>query len=155
MGSTASLTILQNLADDKLHQTAVKLGKTRHEHLQATDRLERLTDYQREYCKKMQSHIIEKGMKVIDIHLYQAFLNDLNNVVSLQEQRVEYCEGCVESMLVLWRQDKQRLSAFNTLHQRSEATRLQNENRREQKLMDDFAQRSQRGKDEYAYNSSH
>jgi len=154
MGSVSSIIILQRLADKKLNQTAVELGKTRQEHLQATDQLELLAGYQRKYCQTMQTNIIEKGMRVIDIHLYQAFINDLNNVVTLQEQRVEHCEDRVDSMVTVWRQDKQRLNAFTTLNERAEVTRLLHENRREQKLMDDFAQRSQRGKDAYAHKVS-
>ena len=155
MASTDSLAMLQNLADDKLHQTAAQLGKTRQDHQQAIVQLGRLTGYQREYCQKMQTSMIEKGMKVIDIHLYQTFLNDLNNVVFLQEQQVEHCEERVESMLILWRQDKQRLNAFNILNKRAEVTHALNESRREQKLMDDFAQRLSRGKDEYAHKLNH
>ena len=41
-----------------------------------------------------------------------------------------------------WQDHQQRLNAYDTLHTRTQNAELQLENKRNQKLMDEFAQRS-------------
>ena len=52
----------------------------------------------------------------------------------------------VEETLLDWKRDKKRLNAFETLKSRGDAARLLKENRLEQKMMDEFAQRASMGK---------
>lgn len=153
MSATTPLKRLQSLADEKLHQTAVQLGQVRQEHQLATDQLAFLTHCQREYGHKIQASMVEKGMKVSDLHLYRAFIDDLHHVVAVQAQRVEQCSDRLAKAIDLWQQDKQRLSAFNTLHQRAEALRQQHEHRLEQKQTDDIAQRLHYGKSGYVHHA--
>lgn len=153
MSARTPLKLLQSLADEKLHQTSVQLGKVRQEHQQATDQLAFLTHCQREYGHKIQENMVEKGMKVSELHLYRAFLDDLHHVVAVQAQRVDQCGDRLATMATLWQQDKQRLNAFNTLHQRAEAVRQQHEHRLEQKHTDDIAQRLHYGKSGYVHHA--
>jgi len=48
------------------------------------------------------------------------------------------CDGMVKQ----WQDKQQRLNAFETLHTRAITAEQQQENKRDQKLMDEFAQRS-------------
>lgn len=48
----------------------------------------------------------------------------------------------VEQAVKYWQEKQQRLNAFETLQERAETTQRQQENRLDQKLMDEFAQRA-------------
>ena len=140
------MDILRDLADKKLNDTTTHLGKMRQEFVQANNQLERLENYEREYCQQMQSHMVGEGMTMIDMLSRQSFIDSLNKVVSHQTKQVAICEAQVDNAVNMWRTDKQRLNAFDALKQRSEAARLLQESRRDQKMMDEFAQRASRRK---------
>lgn len=48
----------------------------------------------------------------------------------------------VDHAVKQWQDKQQRLNAFETLHTRALTAEQQQENKRDQKLMDEFAQRS-------------
>lgn len=138
------MDILRDLADKKLNDTVTHLGKMRQELAQASSQLASLENYQREYSQRMQSNITGKGMTVIDLLSHQSFINSLSRVITHQTHQVALCETSVDNAIGVWRKDKQRLNAFDTLKQRADVTRLMLENRRDQKMMDEFAQRATR-----------
>lgn len=144
MAAQTPMDILRDLADKKLSDTTTHLGKMRQEFVQANNQLECLENYEREYCQQMQSNMVGEGMTIIDMLSRQSFIDSLNKVVSHQTQQVAICETLVDNAVSMWRKDKQRLNAFDALKQRSEAIRLLQENRRDQKMMDEFAQRASR-----------
>ncbi|WP_024527753.1 flagellar export protein FliJ [Serratia fonticola] len=144
MTSQNPMGILRDLADKKLNGTIMHLGKMRQAHAQASNQLASLENYEREYSQQMQSSITGKGMTVIDLLSYQSFINSLNKVIAHQVHQVAICETSVDNAIGNWRKDKQRLNAFDTLKQRADSVSLLQENRRDQKMMDEFAQRAAR-----------
>lgn len=144
MTSQNPMNILRDLADKKLQDTITHLGKMRQQHAQATDQLTSLENYEREYSQQMHSSITGKGMTVVDLLSHQSFINSLSKVITQQAHQVDICETSVDNAMGDWRKDKQRLNAFDTLKQRADSLRLLQENRRDQKMMDEFAQRATR-----------
>lgn len=144
MNSQNPMDILRDLADKRLNDAVTRLGKMRQEHAHASDQLTSLENYQREYSEQMQSNITGKGMRVIDLLSHQSFINSLSNVISHQVRHVEKCEASVDQAIDAWRKDKQRLNAFDTLKQRADIAHQIQENRKDQKMMDEFAQRASR-----------
>lgn len=144
MAAQTPMDVLRELADKKLTDTTTHLGKMRQEFARASDQLERLENYEREYCQQMQSHATGEGMTVIDLIARQSFIASLNQVVNKQLQQVKVCENSVDMALHAWRSDKQRLNAFDALKHRADNARQLQESKRDQKLMDEFAQRAAR-----------
>jgi flagellar FliJ protein len=147
MATQNPMDVLRDLADKKLADTTTHLGKMRQEYAHANSQLERLENYEREYCQQLQSRAVDNGISIIDLISRQSFIASLNQVVIKQSQQVKVCEESVDKAMFAWRADKQRLNAFEALKQRAEIARLQQENKRDQKLMDEFAQRASRRND--------
>ncbi|ECG4848190.1 flagellar export protein FliJ [Morganella morganii] len=135
------MDVLRDLADKKLTDTTNHLGKMRQEYAHANNQLTSLENYEQEYQQQMQSGMTDKGMTVIELLSHQSFIASLGKVINHQKHQVELCQHSVDNAVGLWHKDKQRLNAFDTLKQRAEVARVMQENRRDQKLMDEFAQR--------------
>lgn len=141
MTSHNPMDVLRDLADKKLNDTTTHLGKMRQEHAHANNQLVSLENYELEYQQQMQSGMTDKGMTVIELLSHQSFISSLKKVITHQEHQVEMSQNSVDNAVDLWHKDKQRLNAFDTLKQRADVARIMQENRRDQKMMDEFAQR--------------
>lgn len=147
MATSAPMDVLRDLAEKKLNDTTVRLGRARQSHENEISRLQQLQTYESEYRRQLQNTIAGKGMSVSALQSWQGFIGALEKVVSQQENQVNNSQQIVDASLNDWQKDRQRLNAFETLKSRAEAQRLLKENRQEQKMMDEFARRaSQRGK---------
>jgi len=73
---------------------------------------------------------------------YHQFIQTLENAIEQHRQQLLHWNTRVENALRLWRDKQQRLHAYETLQSRALATALLQENRLDQKRMDEFAQRA-------------
>lgn len=147
MATSAPMDVLRDLAEKKLNDTTVRLGRARQSHENEISRLQQLQTYESEYRRQLQNTIADKGMSVSTLQSWQSFIGALEKVVLQQVNQVNNSQQIVDASLNDWQKDRQRLNAFETLKNRAEAQRLLKENRQEQKMMDEFARRaSQRGK---------
>jgi len=146
MKNITPLEMLRQQAAKKLDDTASELGKAQQAYQNALSQQDMLRRYQEEYRKKMHSGLTGQGLKVHDLVVQNAFISSLHNVINQQKNHVQQCHKSVNHSLSAWRSDKQRLNAFETLKNRNDAALLLAENRRDQKLMDEFAQRISYGK---------
>ncbi|EEQ08231.1 Flagellar biosynthesis chaperone [Yersinia bercovieri ATCC 43970] len=113
---------------------------------QATIQHEQLESFELEYQQQLRANISGKGILIADLLNRQSFIDSLGQVVKQHAGHVEKCQNSVEETLLDWKRDKKRLNAFETLKSRGDAARLLKENRLEQKMMDEFAQRASMGK---------
>ena len=141
------MDVLRDLAQQKLDDTTINLGKAQQSHSQAVMQLEQLKSYQQEYQQQLRSNVAEKGILIADLVNQQSFIDSLGGVVRQHATHVEACLQSVNQVLSTWRHDKQRLNAFDTLKSRAEDVRAHRESRQEQKMMDEFAQRASAGKE--------
>ncbi|TGB80916.1 MULTISPECIES: flagellar export protein FliJ [unclassified Escherichia] len=147
MATSAPMDVLRDLAEKKLNDTALRLGRARQSHENEISRLQQLQTYESEYRRQLQDTITDKGMSISALQSWQGFIGELEKVVLQQKKQVSNSKQIVDASLNDWQKDRQRLNAFETLKSRAEAQRLLKENRQEQKMMDEFARRaSQRGK---------
>ncbi len=147
MATSAPMDVLRDLAEKKLNDTALRLGRARQSHENEISRLQQLQTYESEYRRQLQDTITDKGMSISALQSWQGFIGELEKVVLQQKKQVSNSKQIVDASLSDWQKDRQRLNAFETLKSRAEAQRLLKENRQEQKMMDEFARRaSQRGK---------
>lgn len=146
MATTSPMDVLRDLAQQQLDDTTSRLGKVQQDYTRAVTQLEQLEAYEQEYQQNLQSNIVSRGISVVDWVNQQSFIDSLGKVVRQHEGHVTNCKQSVDLTLSSWRSDKQRLNAFDTLKSRAESVRTLKENRLEQKMMDEFAQRACQGK---------
>ncbi|CNK62648.1 flagellar export protein FliJ [Yersinia mollaretii] len=146
MAITSPMDVLRDLAEKTLSDTTVQLGKMQQAHTQAVLQLDQLENFELEYQQQLRSSVVEKGMPIADLLNRQSFIDSLGSVVKQQAGQVAQCQHSVDQTLLAWKQDKRRLNAFETLKSRADAVRMLKENRLEQKMMDEFAQRACMGR---------
>lgn len=136
------MTLLRDMAEEKLTDTTRALGGVQQRLQDAVQQHEQLQHYEREYQHSLRQGMMERGMSMADLVNHQSFVLSLNQVVKQHATHVNRCEKAVDQAKASWIHDKQRLNAFETLIVRRETARAQVETRQEQKLMDEFAQRA-------------
>ncbi|MGL5700579.1 MAG: flagellar export protein FliJ [Kluyvera sp.] len=142
MAHNGPMDVLRDLAEQTLNNTTSQLGKVQQTYRKAMNQLQELENYELEYQQQFQGSMADKGMSVTTLIVHQSFISSLRTVVKQHNEHVKTCQNSVNQTMQLWRQDKRRLNSFETLQSRAESARLLKENRLEQKMMDEFAQRA-------------
>jgi flagellar FliJ protein len=141
MKPQSPLITLRDLAQDAVEQATQQLGQVRKAQQAAEQQLSMLLNYQDEYRQKLNNQL-SGGMESSNWQNYQQFIGTLEQAITQHRQQLTQWEQKVESAMKHWQDKQQRLNAFETLHTRAQSAELQVENKRDQKLMDEFAQRS-------------
>jgi flagellar FliJ protein len=141
MKSQSPLITLRDLAQDAVEQATQQLGQVRQAQQAAEQQLSMLLNYQDEYRQKLNNQL-SGGMESSNWQNYQQFIGTLEQAITQHRQQLMQWGKKVESAVKHWQDKQQRLNAFETLHTRAQSAELQLENKRDQKLMDEFAQRS-------------
>ncbi|CAI0751580.1 flagellar export protein FliJ [Serratia entomophila] len=141
MKSQSPLITLRDLAQDAVEQAAQRLGQVRQAQQAAERQLSMLLNYQDEYRQKL-NHTLSDGMESSRWQNYQQFIGTLEQAIDQHRQQLLQWSQKVDHAVRHWQDKQQRLNAFETLHSRALSAEQQRENKRDQKLMDEFAQRS-------------
>jgi flagellar FliJ protein len=141
MKPQSPLITLRDLAQDAVEQATQQLGQVRKAQQAAEQQLSMLLNYQDEYRQKLNNQL-SGGMESSNWQNYQQFIGTLEQAITQHRQQLTQWGEKVESAVKHWQDKQQRLNAFETLHTRAQSAELQLENKRDQKLMDEFAQRS-------------
>ncbi|MNG78259.1 Flagellar FliJ protein [compost metagenome] len=141
MKPQSPLITLRDLAQDAVEQATRQLGQVRKAQQAAEQQLSMLLNYQDEYRQKLNNQL-SGGMESSNWQNYQQFIGTLEQAITQHRQQLTQWGEKVESAVKHWQDKQQRLNAFETLHTRAQSAQLQLENKRDQKLMDEFAQRS-------------
>jgi flagellar FliJ protein len=141
MKTPSPLIMLRHLALDAEKQAAQQLGQTRQAQQTAEQQLTMLLNYQEEYQQKL-TITLGDGIGFARWQNYQQFINTLEQAIAQHHHQLLQWNQKVEQAVGQWQSKQQKLNAFNILHTRSVHAEQQRENKREQKQMDEFAQRS-------------
>ncbi|WP_413510080.1 flagellar export protein FliJ [Serratia liquefaciens] len=141
MKPQSPLITLRDLAQDAVEQATRQLGQVRKAQQAAEQQLSMLLNYQDEYRQKLNNQL-SGGMESSNWQNYQQFIGTLEQAIAQHRQQLTQCGEKVDHAMKQWQDKQQRLNAFETLHTRAQSAELQLENKRDQKLMDEFAQRS-------------
>ena len=136
------MTLLRDMAEETLTETTRALGGVQQQLQQAVTQHEQLQHYEQEYQQSLRQGMMGSGMSVADLVNHQSFILSLRQVVKQQQGHVDACEKAVDKVKQNWVHNKQRLNAFETLIERRAKAQALVQNRHEQKLMDEFAQRA-------------
>lgn len=141
MKPQSPLITLRDLAQDAVEQATQQLGQVRKAQQAAEQQLSMLLNYQDEYRQKL-NHQLSDGMDSSHWQNYQQFIGTLEQAIDQHRRQLMQWGQKVDHAMKQWQDKQQRLNAFDTLHTRAQSAERQMENKRDQKLMDEFAQRS-------------
>ncbi|WJV60936.1 flagellar export protein FliJ [Pectobacteriaceae bacterium CE70] len=141
MKNDSSLNKLQELAKQEVDDAASLLGKVRQSHTQAQQQLDMLLGYENDYRMQLQQSM-GSGIDSANWHNYQQFIKTLELAIEQHRKQLAIWSQRLEQAVIKWQLKRQRLNAFETLKERAVQESLLRENRQDQKLMDELAQRA-------------
>ncbi|WP_145571246.1 flagellar export protein FliJ [Yersinia bercovieri] len=141
MKSQSPLVTLRDLAQKAVEQATTQLGQVRLSYHNVEQQLTMLLSYQDEYRVRL-NDTLSNGMASSSWQNYQQFIQTLEQAIEQHRNQLAQWNVKVEQAVKYWQEKQQRLNAFETLQERAETTQRLHENRLDQKLMDEFAQRA-------------
>jgi len=140
MQNSSPMITLCSLAQKALDQATLSLGQARRSHTQAQQQLSMLLNYQLEYRQRL-NVTMSDGIAANTWQNYQQFITTLEEAITHHQKQLAQWDMRVKEAVVQWQDKQQRLNAYQTLQQRACDRELLEENRRDQKQTDEFAQR--------------
>ncbi|AJJ62119.1 flagellar export protein FliJ [Yersinia aldovae] len=141
MKSQSPLVTLCELAQKAVEQASTRLGQVRLSYQNAEQQLTMLLTYQDEYRMRL-NDTLSNGMASSSWQNYQQFIQTLELAIDQHRTQLAQWNDKVEQAVKHWQEKQQRLNAFETLQERADTSQRLLENRLDQKLMDEFAQRA-------------
>ncbi|NIF21774.1 flagellar export protein FliJ [Candidatus Pantoea multigeneris] len=141
MRNGSAIETLRDLAEKDLDKAMIHLGDMRRAQQQADEQLLMLLEYQDEYRNKLNQDM-SGGIAANRWSNYHQFIATLEKAIEQHRAQLTHWNQRMEQALVSWREKKRRLNAYQTLQTRAAETALQQENRLDQKRMDEYAQRA-------------
>ncbi len=136
------LELMQVRADEATQRLARLIANER----DAKNKLEMLQQYRNEYATRFQE-AGKNGLTPLQWKNYQEFLNHLDAAIEAQQKAVKLQMLNTAAGQSQWQQQQRKLKAFDTLSDRHFANEEALENRREQKIQDEYASRFKEDKD--------
>ncbi|MBV8634627.1 MAG: flagellar export protein FliJ [Burkholderiaceae bacterium] len=141
MASKSALDTLIELAAAETDEAAKRLGNA----IRATDRaekkLELLQKYRDEYSSRFEAKMAQ-GVSPMGYRNFQAFIAKLDEAIAGQQQVVNDAEQGVVRERGAWQDSERKRMSYDTLATRQLQQELKQENRRDQKLNDEYAARA-------------
>ncbi|WP_445374521.1 flagellar export protein FliJ [Photorhabdus tasmaniensis] len=141
MQQQSPLMTLRELAQNAVEKAAIHLAQVRQNHQQMEQQLATLMGYQDEYRVRL-NDTLSSGMPCTTWQNYQQFMKTLEKAIEQHKLQLNQWQQRLETALSQWQEKQQRLNAFDTLQQRADNNRRLQQNKTEQKQMDEYAQRS-------------
>lgn len=136
----ARLAPVISMAERAEREAAVQLGRCQGLLSQAQVKLGELEQYRGDY----QQQWISEGQRGVSgqwLMNYQRFLSQLETAIGQQRQTLDWHRANLDKVRDLWQQRHARLEGLRKLVQRYLEEARQAEDKREQKLLDELAQR--------------
>ncbi|HWU34306.1 MAG TPA: flagellar export protein FliJ [Methylovorus sp.] len=137
------LVTLTELAGKEADQAAEKLVALNKLLEDAQVKLTMLTEYRNDYMAKL-ARDLETGMDAQSYQNFQSFIRKLDQAVGGQQESVELARSRVSAQRIVWQECQKKKLSYEVLAERSEKKAHQQEQKRDQKLMDEHAMRSSR-----------
>lgn len=130
------LELMQVRADDATQRLARLIANER----DAKNKLDMLQQYRDEYAARFRQSA-QNGMAQREWHNYQEFLNRLDEAINAQRQAVAQQAKNTVAGQKNWQEQRKKLKAFDTLSERHFSAENAKEQKRDQKIQDEFAAR--------------
>lgn len=132
---------LLELARNELDEAARVMQAEQQRLLQQQTRLDQLTGYLADYRQRLNDSQ-QRGMTVNQWRDFQSFMVKLDQALAQQREEVSRAEHRAATAREAWSARRQKVKAFEALEVRHLEIEAQHERKREQKLLDEFANRA-------------
>jgi len=132
---------LKDIAAKRRDAHAQRLGALTRERDEATRRLEMLQGYRADYEARL-ADASRGGIDPTQLRNYQAFLAQLTRAIAQQAEIVGAADRNVHGAKAQWSSERQRVDSFQALDERHATGVAREEQRRAQKLTDEWAARN-------------
>ncbi|MCL4410831.1 flagellar export protein FliJ [Aliidiomarina haloalkalitolerans] len=136
--TSAALEILTDLAREARDKAGQLLASDRRNQHQIEQQQELLLNYRAEYAQQLQD-LMMAGIDPVTLQNYRQFLMSLDDSILQASRALHQQTQKVKQSQNQWQQEQKKLSSFTTLNDRRAAAERVKENRKEQRLNDEFA----------------
>ena len=143
--SSNVLGMLQGIASKEVDEAAIALAKAMKLANEAQAKQDMLNEYRLDYVRNL-NKILEAGMGAKAYQNFQNFFGKLDQAIAGQQEVVELANQQVKLQKQLWQESQRKKLSYEVLSDRSEKRELKVEQKKDQKLMDEFAMRITRTK---------
>lgn len=141
MAKKFPLQPLIDLAQDQLDEAARQLSKSKADWQKAEDRLNQVAGFRAEYYQRREQ-LSQTSIPITMWKDYYKFLTRLDDALTVQVKEVEKSQQRWEKGLEVLKEKKVKLNAMSALLDRHHRQEEAKENKREQKLNDEFGTRA-------------
>ena len=138
--SSNVLGMLQGIASKEVDDATEALAKAMKLANEAQTKQDMLYEYRLDYVKNL-NKILESGMGAEAYQNFQNFFGKLDQAIAGQQEVVEQANLQVKIQKQLWQECQRKKLSYEVLSDRTEKRVLKVEQKKDQKLMDEFAMR--------------
>lgn len=140
MATNSALETLIELATNQTDEAAKRLGRAIRASEDTEQKLTMLLQYRDEYEARFKAGMIS-GITAAGYRNFQLFLEKLDLAIEGQEKIVQDAKQRIVSERSSWQSCERKRMSYDTLATRAQQVEQRKENKRDQKLMDEFATR--------------
>lgn len=145
MASSNVLGMLKGIATKEVDEATEALAKAMKLANEAQAKQDMLNEYRLDYVKNL-NKILEAGMGAESYQNFQNFFGKLDQAIAGQQEVVELALQQVKVQKQLWQESQRKKLSYEVLSDRTEKRVLIVEQKKDQKMMDEFAMRITRTK---------
>lgn len=134
------LQILIDQAKEKADEMARSMGKTQQKLAQSQEKLNMLKSYQDE-CEGSMQNKASSGITGQQLRHQLSFMNKITEAIAQQNQEVDFLNTTLTHQRTDWQEAMAEQRKYEALIQREKVKRAKLENKRDQKMNDEFAAR--------------
>ena len=135
--------MLQGIASKEVDEAAEALAKAMKVAAEAKAKHDMLNEYRSDYVKNL-NKILEAGMGAEAYQNFQNFFGKLDEAIFSQHQLVEQANLKVKIQKQVWQESQRKKMSYDVLTKRSSKREHKIEQKKDQKMMDEFAMRISR-----------
>lgn len=143
--SSNVLGMLKGIATKEVDEATEALAKAMKLANEAQAKQDMLNEYRMDYVKNL-NKILEAGMGAEAYQNFQNFFGKLDQAIAGQQEVVELANQQVKIQKQLWQESQRKKLSYEVLSDRTEKRVLKVEQKKDQKMMDEFAMRITRTK---------
>lgn len=143
--SSHVLKMLEEIAAKEVELATEALAKAMKVANEAQSKYDMLLEYRKGYQDNLNANL-SKGMTAEAYQNFQNFFKKLDHAITGQKDVVEFAERQVKVHRTLWQESQRKKLSYDVLISRSDKRTAKIEQKKDQKLMDEFATRMTRTK---------
>jgi flagellar FliJ protein len=140
MAKTSALDVLIDLASTESDEAAKRLGLAIRACEDNQQKLDMLLQYRDDYEARLRAGVAN-GISMAGYRNFQSFLEKLDTAIAGQQQIVDNGKRRIDDERGAWQSSERKRLSYDTLATRAEQVEQRKENKRDQKMMDEYATR--------------